>query len=276
MRRSTSNESHALRLTRPAFSWKGRGTRSGFVTRSLWQNRIISMSPHRIILALATCAALCSCTGRTTTSHSASSLPTVSDVQQRFIKALGGEAAIDRPRSATLRAENVLYGPKGKTIRYTAILYLGDLKRLEIDTVPGRGRFYTGYDGTVAWQADPGRPPHEMPQKDLPTIRRDADLHYFAHIPKYFRSMTVVGIEQFAGHRCYRLRGTTTWGNENNQYYDVGNGLLSAIASTSGRTARRKRRRRAKSSNATRPSAISSSRRAPRPSATIGSCRPAG
>lgn len=105
---------------------------------------------------MAACVALCSCTGRTTAGRSPSTLPSVGEVQEHFIKALGGEAAINRPRSATLRAENVLYGPNGKTIRYTGTLYLGDFKRLEIDTVPGRGRFYSGTRGAVGGSLDDG------------------------------------------------------------------------------------------------------------------------
>jgi hypothetical protein len=58
------------------------------------------------------------------------------------------------------------------------------------------------------------------------SIRRDADLYYWAHIPEYFKSMSVVGIESFGGRRSYHLRGITTWGDEESQYYDVRSGLL--------------------------------------------------
>ncbi len=155
------------------------------------------------------------------------SLPTVDQVQTRFVNAIGGIAAIERPRSMTLHSESVLYGKNGKRVRLSIVVYLARFKRLEIDTLPGRGRFESGYDGTMAWVVSPGTKPQIIRGHDTASIRRDADIYYWAHIPSYFKSLNVVGIEQFAGHRCYRLRGTTLWDNENNQYYDVRTGLLS-------------------------------------------------
>jgi hypothetical protein len=154
------------------------------------------------------------------------SLPTVAEVQQRFVQAIGGEAAIMRPRSITLRGRNELYGAHGKRIQLFVLLYIAPFKRLEIDTLPHRGRFETGYDGKIAWALSPGTKPQIIAGHDTISIRRDADLYYWAHIPQYFKSMSVVGIETFAGHRCYHLRGITLWSNENNQYYDVRTGLL--------------------------------------------------
>jgi hypothetical protein len=153
-------------------------------------------------------------------------LPSVDQVQDRFVNAIGGKAAIMRPRSMTLRSESELYGARGKRVRLSIVVYLANFKRVEIDTLPHRGRFESGYDGKIAWTVSPGTRPQIIRGHDAVSIRRDADMYYWAHIPQYFKSMSVVGIEQFAGHRCYHLRGTTLWDNENNQYYDVRSGLL--------------------------------------------------
>jgi hypothetical protein len=159
-------------------------------------------------------------------SEPSSALPTVSQVQTRFVKALGGASAIMRPRSMTIHAKNVLYRAGGKNIVFTSIVYLGDFKKLEIDSVPDKGRFLSGYDGNTAWAVDPGKKPQIFTGSVALSIRRDADLYYWARISQYFRSMAVVGIEPFAGHSCYRVRGITLWGNVNNQYFDVASGLL--------------------------------------------------
>jgi hypothetical protein len=36
----------------------------------------------------------------------------------------------------------------------------------------------------------------------------------------------LAGITDFEGHRCYWLHGTTHWGKDNNQFYDLSSGLL--------------------------------------------------
>jgi hypothetical protein len=105
------------------------------------------------------------------------------------------------------------------------VVYLGDRRRLEVDTA-GKQRYLSGYDGTIAWELDPGKKPQIFTGSDALTQRRDADLYYWTRISTYFRSMEVAGIETFAGHRCYHVRGVTLWGNVNNQYFDVQSGLL--------------------------------------------------
>ncbi|HET6275956.1 MAG TPA: hypothetical protein VFE16_08530 [Candidatus Cybelea sp.] len=175
------------------------------------------MRTHAALLAA---MILCACATRQ------APLPSVAEVQDRFVGAIGGRTAIMAPRSITMRSRYVMYGPRGKRVVVAIVVYQANFKRFEIDQVAGRGRYLSGYDGTIGWALDPDGKTQIVSGHNAISIRRDADLYYWAHIPTYFRDMTVVGIESFAGHRCYHLRGTTLWGNENNQYYDVANGLL--------------------------------------------------
>lgn len=64
--------------------------------------------------------------------------------------------------------------------------------------------------------------------KDTPveSVRRDADLYYPLHHRDYFPKLEFAGIADFEGRRCYWLHGTTHWGKDNNQFYDVETGLL--------------------------------------------------
>jgi hypothetical protein len=56
--------------------------------------------------------------------------------------------------------------------------------------------------------------------------RRDTDLQYALQQPDYFRKFEWTGVVDFEGRRCYWLHGTTNWGKDNNQFYDVETGLL--------------------------------------------------
>jgi hypothetical protein len=128
-------------------------------------------------------------------------LPTVAEVEQRFVNAIGGEAAIMRPRSARLRGFNELYGAHGRRVWVSVVLYVAPFRRLELDTIPQRGSFESGYDGKIAWALSPRAKPLIIAGHNTLSIRRDADLYYWAHIPEYFKSMSVVGIESFGGRR---------------------------------------------------------------------------
>jgi hypothetical protein len=156
------------------------------------------------------------------------SLPSVQTIHARFAKALGGTSAIQRPRSMITFGHYDVVDRKGKVRKISFVRYSAQFRQLEIDTDPVRGLSRSGYDDGVAWGINPY--PQASPQIAkgalLQSARRDADIYYFAHISDYFSGEDVVGIEAFAGHTCYHVRGITKWGNENNQYFDTQTGLL--------------------------------------------------
>ena len=92
-------------------------------------------------------------------------------------------------------------------------------------TRPDGTQITGGFDGKVSWTITPQGPEID---KDTPldAIRRDADLQYALHQPDYFKNLELAGVTDFEGHRCYWLHGTTNWGKDNNQFYDVETGLL--------------------------------------------------
>jgi hypothetical protein len=163
----------------------------------------------------------------------ATALPAVGEVHARFVDALGGEHAVLRPQYVTTYGHYDVYGSDGKVKRVSFVRYgAAGFKQLEIDRSPNGRVSRTGFNDGVGWAVSPY--PHGRPQVAtgdfLQSARRDADIYYWGHISRYFLAETVVGIERFAGHDCYHVRGTTRWGNENNQYFDRSTGLLVGYA----------------------------------------------
>jgi hypothetical protein len=77
----------------------------------------------------------------------------------------------------------------------------------------------------VSWQVTPKGASVDK-ETPVEADRRDADLQYALHQPDYFKKLELAGITEFDGRRCYWLHGTTHWGKDNNQFYDVETGLL--------------------------------------------------
>jgi hypothetical protein len=71
-------------------------------------------------------------------------------------------------------------------------------------TLPNGRRYQEGYDGTVAWQLHPQSGAAISEGKEVKSKQRDVDLYYPAH--DYFRSLEVVGVNDFEGHTCYHLK----------------------------------------------------------------------
>jgi len=200
----------------------------GGAVREHYLMRASSRIQASAIAAAILTAALSACSSGNQAQKQATALPTVSQVLQHFVDAVGGEKAILRPHSMTLRSDVTAYAPKQTQIHASLVVYLANFKRLQVAKV-GRLTYLSGYDGKIGWSVVPGRKVEIVRGHDAISIRRDADMYYWTHVQRYFRSLKVVGIEEFAGRRCYHLRGTTLWNNENNQYYEVTSGLLAGF-----------------------------------------------
>jgi hypothetical protein len=145
-------------------------------------------------------------------------LKTANAVLDRYQQALGGADAIAKVQSQTIRGEL-----EGTGI--TFVQYAKPFKTLTEATLPDGKEILQGFDGKVSWTVTSQGASID---KDTPleSIRRDADLQYPLHEPDYFQKYEFAGVTDFEGHKCYWLHGTTHWGKDNNQFYDVNTGLL--------------------------------------------------
>ena len=143
-------------------------------------------------------------------------------VLERYKQALGGVDAIKTVQSETTRGEIEGTGLQGKA---TFVSYAKPFKSLSKVTLTDRSEIDSGFDGAVSWSITPQG---ASVDKDTPleSVRRDADLQYALHQPDYFKELEFAGVTDFEGHHCYWLHGTTHWGKDNNQFYDIQTGLL--------------------------------------------------
>ncbi len=152
----------------------------------------------------------------------AAPLKTAEAVLERYKQALGGPDAIKKVQSETTHGEVEGSGLKGKA---TFVGYAKPFRSLFKLTQPDGRQIVAGFDGSVSWTITPEGATID---KDTPieSVRRDADLQYALHQPDYFQKLEFSGVTEFEGRPCYWLHGITHWGKDNNQFYDVGTGLL--------------------------------------------------
>jgi hypothetical protein len=155
-------------------------------------------------------------------------LPTTKEVVARYDQALGGEAALRRHTSSTTRGTTEVHTHSGvltlSLVYYAAAPY----HRLEKVSLPNnQGDVLNGFDGETAWSFDPrGGGPQVYSGDERESAKRDADFYYPLTELSWFKSMEVVGVEDFEGQSCYRLHGFNNWDKSNDHFYDVKTGLL--------------------------------------------------
>ena len=149
-------------------------------------------------------------------------LKTREAVLERYQQALGGVAAIEKVQSETRHGEFEGPGSHGKV---TFVSYAKPFKWLSEMRMPDGAKRTGGFDGRTSWSVGPEGAEVDT-SAPVESARRDADLQYVLHQQDYFSKYEFAGVTDFEGHRCYWLRGTTHWGKDNNQFYDVKTGLL--------------------------------------------------
>jgi hypothetical protein len=148
-------------------------------------------------------------------------LPSVEQVMDRYVDALGGRDAIFKHKSMTVREKLEVQG-----LSLDRVTYYKDGKSHEELSLPNGGQYQSGYDGAVAWEMSPGGGPTLIQGDEAESKVRDADMYYPARVLDYFSSMQVVDVAEFEGHTCYHLKGTNKWGKINEHFYDTKTGLL--------------------------------------------------
>jgi hypothetical protein len=149
-------------------------------------------------------------------------LKTAAAVLDRYKQVLGGVDAIRNVQSETIHGEIEVSGTASKA---TFIYYAKPFKSLIKVTRPDGTEILSGFNGSVSWTITPQGATIDK-DTALEAVRRDADLQYPLHQPDYFKQLEFAGVTDFEGRPCYWLHGTTHWGKDNNQFYDVQTGLL--------------------------------------------------
>jgi hypothetical protein len=149
-------------------------------------------------------------------------LQTADAVLERYKHVLGGADAIKRVQSETVRGEIEATDMQG---RATFVYYAKPFKSLIKIKRPDGGEVTSGFDGSISWSINPKGATIDR-DTAVEAMRRDTDFQYPLHQPDYFQKLEFAGVTQFDGRSCYWLHGTTHWGKDNNQFYDVQTGLL--------------------------------------------------
>jgi hypothetical protein len=153
----------------------------------------------------------------------APALPPGRQVIERFIAAIGGRDAVlqQRTRHFTGRFESPAQGVAGDFELWQA----APNRMATIATLPGLGEVREGFDGTVAWTSNPATGPMVYDGKALDQRRHAADFYVALYPPETIASLETVGEEPFEGTAAWKVKVTTTWGEQYHEFFDKATGL---------------------------------------------------
>ena len=154
----------------------------------------------------------------------AASLPSVDQLLDKYIQALGGKAAIEKLTSRVSKGtfEAPDQGVSGSVENYAK----APNKTATVVDVPGFGLVRQGFDGAVGWAENPQTGLREMTGQELSITRRTAEFHGVLKLRELYPKMTLKGKQKVGDREAYLVEADAGDGTFRRMYFDVQTGLL--------------------------------------------------
>jgi len=161
----------------------------------------------------------------------ADQLPSVDQILNRYVQAIGGKAAIERLASMSLTG-TMEVSSAGLTGKVELIAQAPNKYALKVD-IEGIGSFTQAYDGKAGWAQDPINGLRDVTGVELAQLKREADFHREAHLKAVYARLSVKGSrlavkgkEKVGGGEAFVIEATPAEGGVEKLYFDVQSGLL--------------------------------------------------
>ena len=151
----------------------------------------------------------------------APALPSADDLFNKYIAAIGGQAAVDKLKSRM--AKGTIVQANGNSLQFELYQVAPD-KFYQIVTTP-QGTFERGFNGTVGWEKT-ARGVREITGGQLADLRAANNLFGLIKLKEQFTRTRVTGKDKIGDREVYVLNGTTTDGKRQRLFFDVETGLL--------------------------------------------------
>ena len=147
--------------------------------------------------------------------------PSVDDILNRYVTAVGGADALQKVTSRDLTGV-ILAGGQENPIE---VITKAPNRRVSISHSQ-MGDSYTAFDGTVGWLGVAGHPAREMPRPDAAAASIDAEFYLPLRLKEIYPQMRRGRPEQVNGAECDVLNGSGEGRPSVRLYFDKQSGLL--------------------------------------------------
>ncbi len=152
------------------------------------------------------------------------SMPTVDQILDKYVQAIGGKAAVEKQTSLTAKGafEIPAMGMSGNAEEYAK----APNKMLFIVDIAGHGVVQQGYNGAVAWSSEPAQGLREESGAELASTKIESEFHKETKIRQLFSKIEFKGKEKVGEKDAYVLLATPTGSSAQKLYFDIQSGLL--------------------------------------------------
>jgi hypothetical protein len=177
----------------------------------------------RVTLSLVVCLAVAGATIVRAAAQTPAGAPTIDQLIDKCITALGGRAALEKLTSRT--AKGTIEIPEASMTGSIEVYEKApNMNAIAIDLNGMQIR--QAFDGKVAWEENPQTGLAEKTGTDLADAKREATFNMELHMKQLYPKMTVRGREPFGTSSAWVVDAVPAEGNPVAFYFDTESGLL--------------------------------------------------
>lgn len=156
-------------------------------------------------------------------------LPDARSLIERHIEATGGRDAIMAQSEVVMTGEMAMpaVGISGSLMVASRM----PIEQVVLVELPGMGEMRTGVSPDLAWSVDPFMGPRLIEGDEFKSLLDNTLPGAVMRDPEYVKSATTVGMAEFAGQSCFRVKIEWHSGRESHDCYAEDSGLLIAMQS---------------------------------------------
>ncbi|HKY42329.1 MAG TPA: c-type cytochrome [Pyrinomonadaceae bacterium] len=149
-------------------------------------------------------------------------LPSVKEILDRYVQALGGAEALQKVTSRSAKGSRI--GADGVLVPEEVHQKAPD-KLLTVTSYPNMV-FSNGFNGTVAWGHSSREGAMPLPEQVVVQMKREAVFYKELKTPELYSNLTVVGIALVGDADAYVIQAKPVDGPVEKLFFDVRSGLL--------------------------------------------------
>jgi zinc protease len=151
-------------------------------------------------------------------------LPTVDQILDKYVQAIGGKAAIQKQTSRVSKGtfDIPAMGAGGPITIYSK----APNKTLLVIEIAGFGTIQQAFNGTVGWAQEPQSGLRELTGTELAAAKREGEFYSDIKIKEMFTKLTVTGKAKVGSNEAYVIDAVPTAGEPQKMYFDTQSGLM--------------------------------------------------
>src|SRR5215467_2169610 len=151
-------------------------------------------------------------------------LPSIDQLLDKYVKALGGKAAIQRPTSIQVKGtfEIPAFNTSGTMERYVK----APNKFFVTIDIPGFGVVQQCVNGDSGWSQDPQTGMRDLAGVELAQMKREADMYRDIRLKEQYPKLIVKAKDKVGDHDVYVVEATPPEGGIEKFYFDAQTGLI--------------------------------------------------